>query len=168
LAWASPSTFSRASREAEAHAGQRHVLHLGRSLGDAHKVAPLQHDLGLALPAFDLAVVAITRRDGEITCAQLHLPTLRIVTQRGHGGLHDLLQLGLNGRSIAPILAGRQGCRHPVLLDLHGSLSRQLHHIGRSLRSRAAPWAHTLPPAQAAASASAAAAVREEEEDLEN
>jgi hypothetical protein len=88
------------SREAEAHAGQRHVLHLGRSLRDAHEVAPLQHDLGLALPAFDLAVVAITRRDGEITGAQLHLPTLGIVTQRGHGGLHDLLQLGLNGRSI--------------------------------------------------------------------
>ncbi|MNV55720.1 hypothetical protein D3C71_1479620 [compost metagenome] len=90
----------------------------------------MQHQLGAALPAGDLAILVIARIDAEAAGAHFHQLGLGLGLGRGQCGIEHLLQLGLHGGGVAPL--ARRGQRHDqqILGHLHRACTGQLQHIG--------------------------------------
>ena len=88
---------------------------------DAGKVSALQHQLGPALPAIDLAVLAVARVQPEGARTHVHLPVLRIALGLRQSSIQRLLELCLRGSRVCALFARGQRQHQQILLHLNRS-----------------------------------------------
>jgi hypothetical protein len=117
--------------QAEAHVGHGERADAPGHLGDARKVAPFEHQFARALPAVDLAVLAVARRQAEVAGVHVELARLRALLRLGQRGVEGRLQLRLHGCGIGRIARGRQCHAQQILLDLDRAGGGELQHVLR-------------------------------------